>query len=680
VGPNTFTVSDEYGFELDVRISITRIGGTAVTGFPDDVTGFGTGESLFLAWDATFQNGAIGESTNTATMEILSGGTPLATDGLSFEVNDIDAVDNFSTGDRCDFVTATGDAGNPSLSYVQTNPALRSVIIGPGNGSGSTGTIAANQAQCVFNVAQADPSPGSNGDDNGTILLTYPAGTSTATVAFEESIEDVYAFPGMDPAARGVGLFDVVVIEQDTSISLDKTALSTSYTAAGETLSYQFVITNTGDLPINTGQDIVINDDQIGQFVCGTISAPIAPGATHTCTADYTTTASDVTAGSVTNIATAGVGTPGQAFATRLQSNSDTVSVNLASPPVAGTIEWVDWTSPTNGTLCSGTITVTATSGGTTGFANNDDTFDNGDDVDGTTFTPEGTFDAVNVSGRADGSFAFSQPVTDPTLHFYQLDFNTLTFSLTGSQTVSLLSSNAGQASSSGPATCGVGLSGNALTGCNMNAGDQNTGPASPKAPDATAGPGELEGAGTLSFSGTFTSVSYTSNTTTGGDNTTRWAVGVDATTCGGGSAALNATKSVTVYTGSATNPDLYAIPGEDVIYAITVENTGTGPSDADTIELIDLMPPQMAFYTGTTPEFGGTVIDWNETGTGLSFTPATDLAYSNSTSGAPADFSACTYTPVGSYDPAVTYICFNPKGAMASGSEFTVSFRARIE
>jgi len=270
--------------------------------------------------------------------------------------------------------------------------------------------------------------------------------------------------------------------------------------------------------------------------------------------------------------------------------------------------------------------------------------------------------------------------VTDPTLHFYQLDFNTLTFSLTGSQTVSLLSSNAGQASSSGPATCGVGLSGNALTGCNMNAGDQNTGPASPKAPDATAGPGELEGAGTLSFSGTFTSVSYTSNATTGGDNTTRWAVGVDATTCGGGSAALTGSKSVTVYTGSATNPDLYAIPGEDVIYAITVENTGTGPADADTIELIDAMPPEVSFYNGTTPEFGGAVIDWAETGTGLSFTPATDVAYSNSTSGAPADFSACTYAPVGSYDPNVTHVCFNPKGTMAAGSQFTVSFRARIE
>jgi len=147
-----------------------------------------------------------------------------------------------------------------------------------------------------------------------------------------------------------------------------------------------------------------------------------------------------------------------------------------------------------------------------------------------------------------------------------------------------------------------------------------------------------------------------------------------------GGTALLTGSKSVAVYSGSATNPGLYAMPGEDVVYAITVENTGTGPSDANSIELVDLMPPEVSVYTGTTPEFGGAVVGWDETGTGLTFTPGTDIAYSNSTSGAPADFSACTYTPMAGYDPAITYVCFNPKGEMAAGSEFTISFRARIE
>lgn len=331
VGPVSFTITDEFGYEVTSRVSITRFGGTALNGYPDDLTIFGTKESLVVVWDANNQAGNIGESTNTVTLELLSEGSPIESDGILTEVSDIDSVDNFSTADRCDFVTLTGNAGDPDLAYASNNAATRSVIIGPGPGSGNTGNIAANQAQCVFNTAQNTGSPTSNGDDNGTILATYPSGTHTMSVAYDDSIEAVYNFAGMNPAARGGGFYSGTVITINTGITLEKDTTATEFTTVGEVITYSFEITNDGPLPINTNQNILIQDDKIGTFSCGNITSNIAVGDTISCTADYTVTAADVSAGFVTNNATAGVGTPGQSFADRFQSNTDTVQVDIAA-------------------------------------------------------------------------------------------------------------------------------------------------------------------------------------------------------------------------------------------------------------------------------------------------------------------------------------------------------------
>ncbi len=147
------------------------------------------------------------------------------------------------------------------------------------------------------------------------------------------------------------------------------------------------------------------------------------------------------------------------------------------------------------------------------------------------------------------------------------------------------------------------------------------------------------------------------------------------------GSAQLSASKSVDVLGGVGSSG--YALPGEDVIYTITVTNVGSGAADADTIQLIDALPDDVEFYNGTSAVFGGEAIGWSESGTGLSFAPASDVGFSDQAA-RPAGFADCTYTPLaGSYDDAVTYVCFNPKGSLATGDpdpSFSVSFRARIK
>lgn len=333
-GSVAFTLTDEFGFQIDANAQVVRSGGVAVPGNPINEVGFfGTATSVGLIWDSNAGNSGIGEAPNTATLSFSSGGVAVATDGISFIVSDIDSVDNNALTDRCDFIQATGDAGNPTLTLVNPATAATTVRIGPATGSGLTGALAANEAQCIYNTG-ATGSPNSASDDDGSILVTWPAGTSSAAVTYDESIENVLGLTNLNSAARGVGIWASSIISVDQEISLAKSADVSTYVGSGETITYTYVVTNDGPLPINTGQNIQISDDKIGIINCPAIGGAIAVGGTHICTGTYNTTAGDASAASVVNIATAGIGTGAQSFATRLQSNSDTETVIREIPAI----------------------------------------------------------------------------------------------------------------------------------------------------------------------------------------------------------------------------------------------------------------------------------------------------------------------------------------------------------
>lgn len=196
---------------------------------------------------------------------------------------------------------------------------------------------------------------------------------------------------------------------------------------------------------------------------------------------------------------------------------------------------------------------------------------------------------------------------------------------------------------------------------------------------------------GNLNFSGSFTGtqaidesavISATATRKTGAssyDVTSEFSLNYnsDAAT------ELTASKSVDVF--DPTSAGLYALPGNDIISSMTVTNVGNSAADTDTIVVIDAVPSEMTFYNGDMDEGGPATqpIYFTQTGgANLTFTYAADAAFSNSPS-RPANMAGCTYTPSAGYDSNVTYVCFNPKGAMASGDPdptFTVQFRARIK
>lgn len=117
-------------------------------------------------------------------------------------------------------------------------------------------------------------------------------------------------------------------------------------------------------------------------------------------------------------------------------------------------------------------------------------------------------------------------------------------------------------------------------------------------------------------------------------------------------------------------------IPGAIVEYAISVTNVGAAVVDASSIVILDPLPANMTYNSGTPVTFtNGT------TASGLNaFNAATMVTYSSQVSGG-APF---TYTPSGAFDASVRGLRIAPTGTMAAATattqpSFTIRFRARV-
>ena len=121
------------------------------------------------------------------------------------------------------------------------------------------------------------------------------------------------------------------------ALTIVNTASPDTYSEAGEVISYSFLVTNTGDVNINS---LSVADDKATDEICPLTT--LAPSQFTTCTASYTIIQADLDSGSVSNTATAS-GTPEQGS---LSTPSDTETVTaVVSPPSSSVVEsvTVDW-------------------------------------------------------------------------------------------------------------------------------------------------------------------------------------------------------------------------------------------------------------------------------------------------------------------------------------------------
>ncbi len=110
---------------------------------------------------------------------------------------------------------------------------------------------------------------------------------------------------------------------ENAALNLETTALSNTCDSVGQKISYNYVVKNTGNVPI-TG--LTIKDDKLG--IVSTLSATLEPGQIVSAVGIYTITQADFDAGYVTNTANA----KGTYKANKIQSNAAITTVTADKP------------------------------------------------------------------------------------------------------------------------------------------------------------------------------------------------------------------------------------------------------------------------------------------------------------------------------------------------------------
>jgi uncharacterized repeat protein (TIGR01451 family) len=176
---------------------------------------------------------------------------------------------------------------------------------------------------------------------------------------------------------------------------------------------------------------------------------------------------------------------------------------------------------------------------------------------------------------------------------------------------------------------------------------------------------------------------SSTALPTTNGGSVTPQMGDVIACTLTNTKRALNATLSVIKNSSTISDPyrgttNPLSIPGAIVRYSVQISNSGPSPVDVNSIIITDPLPAGVAIGTASTATF----VDGSPT-SALTFNAATDIKFSNAAS-APTSFAACSYTPTSAYDPAIKFVCINPKGIMAGSTgtppSFSITFDVQVQ
>jgi large repetitive protein len=174
-------------------------------------------------------------------------------------------------------------------------PPLPAAGVPPGGSTTCTAT---------YVVTQADI-------DNGSVTNTASASSSVSAGNVVTSGPDSVTVP----AAQNPGL------------SVSKSSTTASFDAVGDTVSYTYLVRNTGNVTLTA--PVAVADNKI--VAPNTVNCPalppggLSPNATLTCTATYSASQTDIDAGSVVNTATATSGTTSSA--------PDTVTVPSIKKP-----------------------------------------------------------------------------------------------------------------------------------------------------------------------------------------------------------------------------------------------------------------------------------------------------------------------------------------------------------
>jgi uncharacterized repeat protein (TIGR01451 family) len=277
-----------------------------------------------------------GSIFNTATVDATDpGGNPLSdTDDETVPIGQVlsitldksllsnadeDASGDVSVGDTLTYRFVATNDGNVTLTAVSVTdpmPGLSALSCVPAAGS-SLAPGATMSCSALYSVTQDDVDGGLI-DNTATATGTPPAGP-----------------PITDDGSESVPITTTASVVLVKSLLLNADEDASGDVSVGDTLTYQFVATNDGNVTLD---GVTISDPLPGlsALSCAPVAgSSLAPAASMTCSATYSVTQTDVDAGSIDNIATVDAADPGG----NPVSDTDGESVPIPQSPSVGLVK-----------------------------------------------------------------------------------------------------------------------------------------------------------------------------------------------------------------------------------------------------------------------------------------------------------------------------------------------------
>ncbi len=278
-----------------------------------------SGSTVTYTVAATVSSSAAGSLVNSATVTSPTGlGDPNTannsstdTDGLSSlsVVKSSTSTGYSAAGQTINYSYLVTDIGTTTLTSVGVSDNLVATVSCP---QSSLASGAAETCTGSYETTQSDVDTGSV-TNIATAMATDPAGNNVTSAQSTKSVDESGA---------------------TYSLSLTKSTTTSAFSKAGQSIDYDYLVTNTGTTTISA---IAVSDNKVTTVTCP--SPSLAPGASETCTGSYVTTQTDVDNGSVTNIAVASGLPPAYYGNSTVSSNSSTVTVKATAGAAIGIVK-----------------------------------------------------------------------------------------------------------------------------------------------------------------------------------------------------------------------------------------------------------------------------------------------------------------------------------------------------